>query len=311
MTYIVADIGGTNARFAVAGADDSPEQVQIFPCADFPRLEDAIRRYLQNTAGGDVTRICLAIAGPVDGDWVDVVNNHWQFSRAGLEASLGISLTVINDFTAQALCLDLLEDDELVWLGEARPSGGQIRAVLGPGSGLGVAALLPGGEIVPSEGGHVAFAPTDHHQLELLQMLWRRYGRVSVERILSGQGLENLYWANSRLQDRENELPDREITARAKAGDSLCRKTIEDFLDIFSSVAGDFALQFWAAGGVYLTGGVLARIWEFSDPERFRHRFEDKGRYRDYCASFPLALVNAEQPGLRGCIAALKNHDWN
>ena len=307
MTDIVADIGGSNARFAVAGVDDSLQQVQIFLCADFSCLEDAIRRYLQNTASRDVTRICLAIAGPVDGDWVDVVNNHWQFSRAALEASLGISLTVINDFTAQAFCLDLLEDDDLVWLGEARPSGGQIRAVLGPGTGLGVAALMPGREIVPSEGGHVAFAPTDPHQLELLQILWRRFGRVSVERILSGQGLENLYWANSQLLGKENKLPDREITARAKAGDSLCRKTIEDFLDIFSSVAGDFALQFWAAGGVYLTGGVVARVWEFADPERFRQRFEDKGRYRDYCASFPLALVSAQQPGLLGCIAALKN----
>ncbi len=307
--YIVADIGGTNARFAMVAEDDALQELQIFPCADYPHLEDAIRSYMQIAAVADVSGICLAIAGPAEGDYVDLPNNHWQFRPSELQASLGVPLKVINDFTAQALCLDLLSERQFHWLGQPRPKGGQIRAVVGPGTGLGVAAILPGGDIIPSEGGHVAFAPSNDHELALLRVLWQRHGRVSVERLLSGQGLQNLYWANAQLLGEEREMSPQNISAGAAAGDALCNKAVEDFCDILASATGDVALMFWAADGLYLSGGILPKIWEFVEPERFRKRFEDKGRFREFCESLPIALVGAEQPGLLGCFAALKNED--
>lgn len=315
---IVADIGGTNARFAyLREGEDKLEAVMTFPCADYNLLEDAVRAYMAQANITKLSEICLAVASALDSDLVNMLNNHWSFSRSELERSLGVPLTVINDFTAQALCLDYLAEDELHWIGSARPRGGQIRLILGPGTGLGVAALVPGSTfggkpeetIVPSEGGHVAFAPTTPHQVDLLQTMWSRHQRISVERLLSGQGLENLYWANALLQGEERELPAPEVTAGAKAGDPLCRTAIEDFLDILAAVAGDMALMMWSVDGVYLSGGILPELKAFFDEKKFRLRFEDKGRYQSFFASIPIAQVCAEHPGLLGCSIALKNKD--
>lgn len=303
--FIVADIGGTNARFALADEDNALREITVFVCADYLTPEDAIRAYMQQAGVTGADAICLAIAGPVGDGTLKLTNNNWRFSREGLQKALGFPVKIINDFTAQALCLDYLAADDLRWLGAPRPSGGKIRAVLGPGTGLGVAALLPGGEIVPSEGGHIAFAPIDDHQLALLQQLWRRYPRLSVERLLSGPGLENLYWANARLQGEDRQLSAKEISATA-GKDPLCRKAVEDFLDILAAVAGDFSLLFWSADGVYLSGGILPRLQAFFDGEAFRRRFADKGRFSGFCESLPIALITAQQPGLLGCYAALK-----
>jgi glucokinase len=303
---IVADIGGTNARFALA-VGDALQQVRVYRCADYATPEDAIRAYLKQSGVAQVAAMCLAIAGPVSEDLIKLTNSHWRFRRAALEEALGFPVKVINDFTAQALCLDHLAADELRWLGVPRPAGGQTRAVLGPGTGLGVAALLPDGAVLASEGGHIAFAPTDPHQLQLLQTLWQRHPRISVERLLSGPGLENLYWANARLQGEEKNLTAEEISAAET--DPLCRRAVGDFLDMLAAVAGDLALLFWSADGVYLSGGVLPRLRKFLDPQRFRQRFEDKGRFRDFCATVPIALVEAEHPGLLGCLAAMKKEE--
>ena len=309
-TGIVADIGGTNARFAwIKRGETTLNNTIVFPAADYPHLEDAIRAYMLETAIEGVEKICLAVAGPAGEDIVDLPNNHWRFSCAALEAGLDIPLSVINDFTAQAFCLDCLDENELCWVGEPRPRGGDIRTVVGPGTGLGVAIRMPSGDIVPSEGGHVAFAPTNDHEMALLKVLMTRYDRVSVERLLSGQGLSNLYWANARIKDEERELSPPEIVAGAGVDDPLCLQTIDDFFNILASVTGDFALMSWSVDGVYLSGGILPRVWNLFDVEKFRTRFEAKGRFREFCASTPIALIQAEQPGLLGCAAAL-NANW-
>ena len=304
---IVADIGGTNARFAyVESGSDELLGMEIFPCADFPFFVDAIRAYMDRGHVEQVEKICLAVAGPVESDLIDLPNNHWSFSRAELQATLGVSVTIINDFSAQVLCIDALSDSEVLWIGAARPEGGQVKAVLGPGTGLGVSAMLPGGDILPSEGGHVAFAPLNDHEASLQKELRQRYERVSVERVLSGMGLANLYWANSRLDGYDRELPAPEVTAGALAGDLYCQRAVEDFCAILGSVAGDVALMMGAVDGVYISGGILPRLLDIMDKKLFRERFDDKGRFRAICSEIPLAIVLAEQPGLRGCVEALK-----
>lgn len=316
VVQVVADIGGTNARFACVPtqADAAPQLTAIekFPCAQYPHFEDAVKRYLSwgRSLGhfAQVDQLCLAVAGPVGQDWIDLPNNHWAFSVSQLEASLGVPVTVINDFSAQALSIAALPETDLHWLGAARPAADErgVIAVLGPGTGLGVAALTHSGEILPSEGGHVGFAPTDAHQSALLAQLWQRYERVSVERVLSGMGLSNLYWANARLQGQERELIAPEVTAGARAGDALCRLAIEDFCHILGAVAGDAALMLGAYDGVYLSGGILPQMLDLVDTESVRQAFDNKGRFRSLCASIPLAIVTAADPGLVGCAQALR-----
>jgi glucokinase len=308
---IVADFGGTNARFATLRSGGGLDRVEVLACADYPRAEDAIAEYRDRHGLDAVSEMCLAVAGPTDQDLIDPPNSHWTFSRGALGTALGAPLTVINDFTAQALSLDLLEEDELTWFGDPRPRGRGTRTVVGPGTGLGVAVQMPGGEIMPSEGGHVGFAPTDAHEIELLRLLFRRHRRVSVERLASGPGLENLYWANRRLTEGDAE-PDepwknaREVGELAAAGDPTAKRSVEDFFDILAGFAGDMALATWATGGVYLSGGVLRKLMPLFDPKRFRARFEAKGRFSRFCEQVPLAWISFEHPGLLGCSAVLE-----
>ena len=307
-TYLVADIGGTNARFAsVNPADGSLQDLHVYPCADFPFLLGAIETYLDAYGDDSISGVCLAVAGPIDPDPIDLPNNHWTFSRVELERSLGMPVRIINDFSAQVLSIATLDSSELRWLGAARPSGEGVTAVIGPGTGLGVSALLPSGDILPSEAGHVGFAPVDQHQSDLLQVLRKRYERVSAERVLSGPGLANLYWANGQLQGLDKELPAAEVTAGARADDRLCRRAVDDFLAILAAFAGDVALMTGADQGVYLSGGLLPKMLCFLDGDEFLSHFRSKGRFRDFNAAIPLAIVLAEQPGLRGCARALSH----
>jgi glucokinase len=306
---IVADIGGTNARFAYVTPDsDELLGIEVFPCAEFPFFVDAIRAYMDRGHVDQVDKICLAVAGPVEADLIDLPNNHWSFSRMELQTSLGVSVTIINDFSAQVLCIDALSESELRWIGSTRPEGGQVKAVVGPGTGLGVSAMLPDGGILPSEGGHVAFAPLDDHEAALQKELRQRYDRVSVERVLSGMGLANLYWANCRLDGYERELSAPDVTAGAHAGDQYCQRAVADFCNILGSVAGDVALMMGAIDGVFLSGGILPRLLDILDEAAFRQRFDSKGRFSEICSKIPLAIVLAEQPGLQGCVQALRKN---
>jgi glucokinase len=306
-TYLVADIGGTNARFAsVNGAGGALQNLQVYPCADFPFLLEAIQAYLATQSEITVDGVCLAVAGPVDTDPIDLPNNHWTFSRPELERSLGVPVSIINDFSAQVLSIATLTSSELRWLGPSRPAGKGVTAVIGPGTGLGVSALLPSGDILPSEAGHVGFAPVNQHQSDLLEVLRKRYRRVSAERVLSGPGLANLYWANCHLQGLCKELPAAEVNAGAQADDPQCRQAVDDFLAILAAFAGDVALMTGASEGVYLSGGILPKMLDFLDEDEFLEHFRAKGRFHDFNAAIPVAVVLAEQPGLRGCARALE-----
>lgn len=310
---IVGDIGGTNARFAcVTDEGNFYHKLEILACVDYPEFEDALLHYIDllkqypDLSEHKLQEVCLAIAGPVYNDIVDLPNNHWAFSRTKLQRTLGVPVQVINDFTAQTLCLDLLAEDELLWFDDMRPTGKGIRAVIGPGTGLGIAIQTVNGEIIPSEAGHIAFASRTEHQMELLRFLWKRYKRVSVERILSGQGLENLYWANSCIAGDESNQKAPDILDLAKNNDPHAIAALEDFFQILACFSGDMALSAWASDGIYLSGGILPKVWEFFDMQKFRERFQAKGRFTDFCRTVPIAMIKAEQPGLLGCVAALQ-----
>jgi len=333
---LLADIGGTWARFALLGADPRDlRQVRRFRCRDFPSLEAAIDAYLAPGSGpgagagdqpGDqsgapsrspLEEICLALPGPVDRDEISLPNNPWSFSRSALERSLGVPLTVINDFVAQAWASDLLAPDELHFAGTPRPDPRGARVVLGPGTGLGVALRLPGGRVLPSEAGHTGFSPATGHELDLMRVLLGRYPRVSVERLVSGPGLANLFEANLALAGGgsapahgiETAPDDPSTPARiselAAEGHPVARRAVDDFFNALAAFAGDMALAVWATGGVYVSGAVVRKLAAFLDEDRFRARFEDKGRLRGFCADVAIGWMRVEEPGLLGCAARM------
>lgn len=310
---IIGDIGGTNARFAcITDEGNYYHKLEIYACADFDNLSDALVKYIESLGSKlatavDLNEVCIAIAGPVYNDIINLPNNHWAFSRTKLQRKLGVPVEIINDFTAQTLSLDLLAEDELLWFDDMRPTGQRIRALVGPGTGLGISIQTISGEVLPSEAGHIAFAARTPHQIDILQLLWKRYPRVSIERILSGPGLENLFWANSCIANQENERKAKDIVALAKENDPIAIETINDFFHILACFAGDLALTAWAADGIYLSGGILPKLLDFLDTNKFRNHFQDKGRFSEFCRTVPIALVKAEQPGLLGCVAALQN----
>ena len=309
---VVADVGGTHARFAVVGS--SPQDlrgIEILRCAEYPDIRHALTHYQRRRRIGRVKELCVAVAGPVGDDRVDLSNSHWRFHVGALQRDVGAPLTVINDFTAQAMAIDALRPDEMVWLGTPRPGGGGVRAILGPGTGLGVAVQTVNGEVLPSEGGHVGFAPGNLHELDLLKSLLCRFQRVSTERLLSGPGLENLYWANRTLADAEppredDACPAAQVARLASEGDAVALRAVRDFFDILATFSGDVALLAMASGGVYLSGGVLQHLIGFLEIDRFRTRFEEKGRLSGFCKTVPLAYVSHAHPGLLGCAAILR-----
>jgi glucokinase len=316
---LLADIGGTWARFALLGEDPRDLQgMRRFRCRDFPSLEAAIRTYLDSRSLAQVGQVCLALPGPVDRDEISLPNNPWRFSRRALEAELGVPLTLINDFAAQAFASDLLAPDELHFAGTPRPDPRGVRVVLGPGTGLGVALRLPGGHVLPSEAGHTGFSPGTDHELELMRVLLSRYPRVSVERLVSGPGLANLFEANLALAGGAGTEPGllvsgpddpatpARIAVLAAEGHPVARQAVDDFFNVLAAFAGDMALAVWATGGVYVSGAVVRKLSAFLDEDRFRARFQDKGRLRDFCADVAIGWMRVEEPGLLGCAARMQ-----
>ncbi|TVR60621.1 MAG: ROK family protein [Gemmatimonadales bacterium] len=332
--FILADIGGTYARFAMLGEGTRDlRSVRVFRCAEFPTLEAALGAYLATAPmdGSAYTPagLCLALPGPVDREEISLPNNPWRFSPSSLETSLGAPVTLINDFVAQALATDLLTPDEIRFTGDARPDRDGIRVVLGPGTGLGVAVRKARGQVMPSEAGHTGFSPSDRHQIELMRVLFRRFPRVSVERLVSGPGLVNLYEVNRELaggapafQDNFDSSSDGQVTdelrervsarpspaqvsERAGRGDPVAQRAIQDFFDVLASFAGDMALAVWASGGVFISGAVVQKLSPFLDEAQFRRRFSEKGRLSEFCAGVTIGWVQVAEPGLLGCAARM------
>ncbi|MFG1613914.1 glucokinase [Nonomuraea wenchangensis] len=309
LPWLVADIGGTNARFGlVTSLDEPPSHVAVLAGADHPTLPDAVAAYLGQHAGGARPgAACLALAGPIDGDHYRLTNSAW----AGSVRDLGVPyVRLLNDFEALALSLPHLGGDDLVPLGGPEPAHG-VKAVLGPGTGLGVSALVPtehGWTPVPGEGGHVTVPVVDERELEIVRVLRARgMPHVVAEHVLSGPGLVRLHRALAEVNSvSAPELSAADIVARLD--DSLCAETVEVFCGLLGSFAGNVALTLGARGGVYLGGGVLPRIVERVRAGGFRERFTSNPDMAAYLEGIGTSLIVAPQPALTGAAAWLSQH---
>lgn len=316
--HVLADVGGTNARFAwVTNNDASLQCIETFACAEYGRFEEAVKAYfhrLSMQGAPKAVSACFAIAASVHEDLICMTNSPWQFSRRDLASDLGIPVAVLNDFSAQAWSLSDLLPGQIQPVQEGgapvtdAPEAHYTRTVVGPGTGFGGASLLPGGIVVESEPGHVSFAPVTAHEMALLKQLWQRIPRVSVEHLLSGPGLANLYWANACLLGKERELAAPQIVAEALAGDALCEQTVRDFVGILGSVCGDIALSMGSLSGFYLSGAILEKMDRLFDTSLFSARFNDKGPFSAWCRQVPVARITAPFPGLLGCAAYSRAH---
>lgn len=309
---LVADIGGTNARFALVDTGGVVQEEQTLACNDFAGPAEAARHYLGLVGVSGVSAAAIAVATAVVGDRVALTNRpDWSFSIRELRSRLTLErLHVINDFTAQALALPRLQPEELHQVGGGSPDTACPRAVLGPGTGLGVSGLIPspGGWVaLAGEGGHVTFGAADTHEIEIQRILSRRFGHVSAERVLSGPGLVNLYQAHRELTGEVAEtLTPAQIAERGLNGESaLCQQVLHDFCAMLGTLAGNLVLTLGARGGVYVGGGIVPRLGVFFDHSRFRERFEARGRFSVYLAGVPSYVIRTATSALLGAAAAL------
>jgi glucokinase len=303
---VIGDIGGTNARFALAqnGAYQNLVHVAV---GQYASLHDALTAYIEGLAPSlRPSEAALAIAGPVFGDTIALTNHGWTFSISELKQSLQLSsLVVMNDFAATALAVPYLPASDIFLIGpESAEAKGPI-GVVGPGTGLGVSSLIPAGDkwaLVPGEGGHVTLAASTKAEDEIIKVLRARFEHVSAERVLSGAGLVNLYEALCSIAGvAAAPLTPADVTHRAICRtDATCVEAFTHFCRFLGTVASDLALTIGATGGIYVAGGILLRFKEAFAASPFRERFEDKGRFSGLLRGIPTRLILDESPALSG-----------
>ncbi|MDH3663799.1 MAG: glucokinase [Alphaproteobacteria bacterium] len=307
MRRLVSDIGGTNARFALVDDHGLPRDEKTLKTRDFKGVVEAARAYLGDEPVGSVV---LVVAGPVEQDQIALTNCPWTFSLEETKRALGVErLLAINDFVAQALAMPRLDADDVEKLGGGEVVADRPIAVIGPGTGLGVAGLLEVDGVfrpIATEGGHVAFAPKDEVEAKVLGLLRQRFGHVSNERLLSGPGLVNFANALGELQGVELRIehPSKVLERAERQDCPICIDAIHRFCALLGAAAGDLALTYGARGGVYLTGGMIAHLGNRFDQDRVLRAFVDKGRFENYLRAIPLYRVLRTDTGLLGAAAA-------
>ena len=324
LPWLLADIGGTHARFGWIGESGSEIQwAATLPCADHAGPAAAARAYLADVArqAGNGYRApraaALAVATTVAGDRIELTNSGWAFSRQDLARELKLEqLKILNDFEALALALPRLSPAQCRPIGTTRPltqaqAAQAGLAVVGPGTGLGVAGLVPtdqGWVAVPSEGGHVSLAPADDFESALLGAVRREHRHVSAERLLSGIGLPVLHTGVAAvLGQKAPQLSAREIVQRGlSGGDPLCQRTIDLFCSLLGGFAGNVALTLGSRGGLFIGGGIVPRLGQRFFDSSFRQRFEAKGRFEAYLRAIPTALITDTRAALSGAAVALE-----
>lgn len=308
---LIADIGGTNARFALSmNGQLQSDSVEVLACNDYENLDYAVQHYLA-LQQVKVDHTCMAFACPVSGNQIKMTNNHWAFDKSEMKKTLRLqSFKVINDFTAQALALPALPESSLIKVGNGEAINGATKLIIGPGTGLGVAALKKVGNHwlpLPGEGGHAALSPVSTLDSEILPILQEKLGYVSWESVLCGSGLELLFQAHSILSGKAQTLKNYEITAQALNGETLCKLTLLHFCELLGRAASNAALTTGAQGGVYIAGGIIPRFPEFFAQSDFRKSFEINDKMVNYLAAIPTSLITHDNPGLTGACEALDN----
>ncbi len=312
---LLADVGGTNARFAWQGDAGAPlTDVRVLACADFPTLQAAMQAYLDGLGRGRPAMAAIAIANPITGDQVRMTNHHWAFSQAAVKAEFGLNhLRLLNDFTALALALPDLPTSELRQVGGGVAQPGKAIGLLGAGTGLGVSGLVPdaSGGWVPleGEGGHVTLPAVSARERLVMDGLTRLYGRASAERLCSGQGLLDAF---TLLCEADGVALSGVGTAAAVVDAALnarqphALEALNMLCALLGSVAGNLALTLGARGGVYIGGGIVPRLGSWFDASPFRERFEAKGRFQNYLKDIPVWVITSMQsPALLGAARAL------
>lgn len=309
---LVADVGGTNARFAIEVAPQVFAHHRILDCAAHDGIDAALRAYLATlgTLGPQVRHAAIGIATPVLGDHVKMTNLEWSFSIDALRAAFSFErLLVTNDFTALAHALPYLRPAELAQVGGKPAESPSPVGLLGPGTGLGMAGLTPCNGTymaLTGEGGHASFSPNDEDEMWVWQYARERFGHVSAERLLSGPGLALIHDAIRMRGPGKRQLSPAEITEHARMGsDPDCQRAVAMFCAMLGSAAADLALTIGARGGIYVGGGIVPRLGDMFTRSAFRRRFEDKGRMRAYLEEIPVYVIHAPFPALTGLSAQL------
>lgn len=306
MTRLIADIGATNARFAIADGTRIAG-IDVLACADYPTLADAAKAYMQlHKVSPDSGAFAMAM--PLDGsDRVSMTNHSWSFSIEETRVELGLSsLKIINDFTAIALAIPYLAESDRYKVGNGVAVPEAPIGIIGPGTGLGVAGIVfANGKSLPltTEGGHVTMAAQTQREFTILEYLRKtKYHHVSAERVVSGKGLGNLYAAICGVDGKNlPEITPAEITQKAlDKSCAVCEESLDLFCHFLGVAAGNLALSIGASGGIYIAGGIVPQLGDYFKTSRFRESFIAKGRYRDYMDKIPTFVVTHSNPGLEG-----------
>jgi len=312
---LIADVGATNARFAVISRDGGLQRPRVLACEDFPTIHGAIAAYLEDelplTDVRELEAAALAIAGPVTSDRVALTNHPWSFSIDELRCHLALEqLHVLNDFAAVAAAMPYLDPDERTQVGGGEALPDAPIGVLGPGSGLGVGGVVPtatGWLPLPGEGGHATMASANARESAVLDRMRARYDHVSAERLLSGPGLVDLYVTLAEIDG----VPGVAYTAAQITSpgicesDHHCHEAVDMFCAMLGTVAGNLALTLGSRGGVYVAGGIVPKLGARFAASAFRERFEAKGRLRPYLAQIPTYVVTHPFPAFLGLAALL------
>lgn len=320
-SWLVADVGGSNARFGwLSSLEGKVEHIQTLAVSVFPSLAEAAKAYLISLADlqGPHYRAprgaAIAVATTVTDDQIDLTNSSWTFSRRQLQFDLGLdALLILNDFEALALSIPALGSHQLKELnGPALPPHGTL-AVIGPGTGLGVAGVVEtrhGWVILPSEGGHATLSACNDFESELLACARKDYPHVSAERMLSGIGLPVLHSALTSVLGKSPQplTTERIVECGLANTDPLCVQSLTVFCAMLGSFAGNVTLTLGARGGVYIGGGIVPRLGDFFVTSSFRERFESKGRFRGYLEKIPTAIITDTLAALTGAATAIKQY---
>ena len=312
---LVGDIGATNARFSVVKVGTSDlENIRYLPCNEFANFQEAISTYLSEHSGVTINSASFAIAGAVHSDSFKLANNHWHINKKNVASALNDTpIHWLNDFSAQALATTVLPHNDLQIVNAGCIRTERQRLAIGAGTGLGVCGLLKSNNrwiTTPGEGGHVDFSPNSELQFEVFKILQRHYGHVSVERILAGPGILNLYKALAEIHGQEVKFnTPKEISSAATevSADPLSHDTLQLFCQIFGQVAGNAALIMGSLGGVYITGGVIRSFIDLFLASDFKRCFENKGRFQDYMSDIPVYVSTTRHMGLIGAADMLNN----
>lgn len=309
---LLADIGGTNARFALERAPGQIDTIQTLRCADYAEFSLAVKAYLESNGKPGIHHAAIAIANPVQGDQIKMTNHHWAFSIEETRNLLGLdTLLVVNDFTALSMALPHLEQSHCIQIGGGQALQGGVIGLVGAGTGLGVGGLIPSENrwiALGSEGGHVAFSPGNAREAAILQYCWRTYQHVSAERIISGPGLETIYNALCEIDQvkQPQALSAPQIVERAlHHQDPLCLEVIDCFCGMLGTLASNVAVTLGTLGGIYIGGGVVPHLGDYFANSTFRARFESKGRFDAYMQKIPTFVITAPYPAFVGVAAIL------